>query len=76
MSNTLLTPTIIAKEFLRQLTNNLIMGKKVARTFENQIVNQKIGGVITVKRPILLHRSRTAPRSSARTTWKVRSPST
>lgn len=52
MSNTLLTPTIIAKEFLRQLTNNLIMGKKVARTFENQIVNQKIGGVITVKRPI------------------------
>lgn len=52
MSNTLLTPTIIAKEFLRQLKNNLIMGKKVARTFENQIVNQKIGGTITVKRPI------------------------
>lgn len=52
MSNTLLTPTVIAREFLMQLKNNLVMGRKVRRTFENQIVNQKIGGNITVKRPI------------------------
>lgn len=52
MSNSLLTPTIIAKSFLKQLTNNLVMANKVSRTFENQIVNQKIGGTITVKRPI------------------------
>lgn len=52
MSNSLLTPTIIAKSFLKQLTNSLVMAKKVSRTYENQIVSQKIGGTITVKRPI------------------------
>lgn len=51
-TNSILTPTVIAKEFLMQLKNNLVMGKKVRRTYENQIVNQKIGGNITVKRPI------------------------
>lgn len=50
MSNTLLTPTIITKETLVRLTNNLVAADKVNRQFENQFV--KIGSSLTVRKPV------------------------
>lgn len=50
MSNTLLTPSIIAKEGLAILKNALIMGKKVRRTFQKEFV--KVGDTISVRRPV------------------------
>jgi len=40
-SNTLLTPTIIAKEALMQLTNNLGMAQHVYRAYKNEF--RKVG---------------------------------
>lgn len=49
MSNTLLTPSIISKETLVLLENNLVMAGKVNRQFENQFV--KIGDTLTIRKP-------------------------
>jgi thiamine pyrophosphokinase len=48
-SQTLLTPSLITKETLVMLENNLVMAKRVNRKFENQFV--KIGNTITVRKP-------------------------
>ena len=48
-NNTLLTPTIITKESLMMLENNLVMAKRVNRQFENKFV--KIGASLTVRKP-------------------------
>jgi hypothetical protein len=48
-SNTLLTPTIISKETLTMLENNLVAAAKVNRSFENQFV--KIGTSLTIRKP-------------------------
>jgi hypothetical protein len=48
-TNQLLTPSIIAKETLAILENNLVAAGKVNRQFENQF--QKIGNTITVRMP-------------------------
>jgi hypothetical protein len=40
-SNTLITPTIIAKEALMQLKNNLVMGELVFRDYTKEFV--KVG---------------------------------
>jgi hypothetical protein len=48
-SNTLLTPSLITKETLVILENNLVAAGKVNRQFENQFV--KIGNAITVRKP-------------------------
>ena len=47
--NTLLTPTIIAKEALMQLTNNLAMARHVHTAYKNEFV--KVGQTITVRKP-------------------------
>lgn len=47
--NSLLTPSLITKETLVILENNLVMAGKVNRQFENQFV--KIGNSITVRKP-------------------------
>ena len=47
--NALLTPSIITKETLVMLENNLVLAGKVNRQFENQFV--KIGSTITVRKP-------------------------
>jgi hypothetical protein len=47
--NSLLTPSIIAKETLAILENNLVAAGKVNRQFENQF--NKIGNTITVRKP-------------------------
>lgn len=48
-SNALLTPSIITKETLPNLENNLVAAGKVNRQFENQFV--KIGSSLTVRKP-------------------------
>ncbi len=48
-TNSLLTPSIIAKETLAILENNLVAAGKVNRQFENQF--NKIGNTITVRKP-------------------------
>lgn len=48
-NNALLTPSIIAKETLAILENNLVAAGKVNRQFENQF--NKIGNTITVRKP-------------------------
>src|SRR5215469_15840445 len=48
-SNALLTPSLITKETLAILENNLVAAGKVNRQFENQFV--KIGNAITVRKP-------------------------
>jgi hypothetical protein len=50
MANTLITPSIIAKEALFQLENNVIMGDKVHRTYKNEFV--KIGDTVTIRKPV------------------------
>ena len=48
-SNTLLTPTIIAKEALMQLTNSMAMGRHVYTAYKNEFT--KVGDTITVRKP-------------------------
>ena len=48
-NNSLLTPTIIAKEALMQLTNHLAMSRHVHTAYKNEFV--KVGQTITVRKP-------------------------
>lgn len=48
-SNSLLTPSVITKETLVILENNLVAAGKVNRQFENQFV--KIGSTLTIRKP-------------------------
>ena len=48
-TNTVLTPSILSKETLVMLENNLVAAGKVNRQFENQFV--KIGSSLTVRKP-------------------------
>ena len=48
-SNTLITPTIIAKEALMMLSNNMVMGKLVHREYRNEF--QKVGTAISLRKP-------------------------
>ena len=50
-SNTLLSPTIISREMLMLLTNNLVMANRVNRQFEDQM-GAKIGTTLTIRKPI------------------------
>jgi hypothetical protein len=56
MGNTVLTPSIIAKEALMQLENELVMGGLVYRaydaTFNARSEGHKIGDTITIKKPV------------------------
>lgn len=49
MGNTLLTPSIIAKEALMVLENNLVMASKVYRDYDPEY--QKVGATITIRKP-------------------------
>lgn len=48
-THTLLTPSIIAKEALMQLENNLVMGNLVHRRYKKEFV--KVGGSISIRKP-------------------------
>ena len=50
MANSVLTPTIIAKEALMQLENNLVMGQLVHRDYKEEFV--KVGDTVSIRRPV------------------------
>lgn len=50
MANTILTPSIIAKEGLFQLENNMVMGNNVHRQYKNEFV--KIGDTVSIRKPV------------------------
>jgi len=52
MPNTLLTPSIIAKEALIVLENNLVLGSKVHRDYADEFT--KVGDTITIRKPATL----------------------
>ena len=52
VTSTLLTPTIIAREALRLLKNNLVMGNLVYRDYEAEFPGApKKGGTVTIRKP-------------------------
>lgn len=69
-SNTLLTPTIIAKEALMQLTNHLVMARHVHTAYKNEFV--KVGQTITVRKPNKFR----ATKAQARANTNIAEPST
>ncbi len=50
MANALITPSVIAKEALMQLENNLVFGNCVHREYVNEF--KKIGDTVNVRRPV------------------------
>lgn len=52
MADTILSPTIIAKEALVQLDNALVMGNHVHRDYETEFTEQKIGSSVTIRKPV------------------------
>ena len=52
MASTLLTPSIIAKEGLMQLENNLVAAKMVYHAYEFRQGETKIGDTLTIRRPV------------------------
>jgi hypothetical protein len=50
MANTLINPSIIAKEALFHLENNVIMAQKVHRQYKREFV--KIGDSVTIRKPV------------------------
>ena len=60
---TLLTPTIIAKEALAILRNNLVMGGKVHRSYEKEF--NKIGSTLTIRKPVKFQVTKSRTRSTS-----------
>jgi hypothetical protein len=52
MASTLLTPSIIAKEGLMQLDNNLVAAKLAYRAYESEFGETKIGDTVTIRKPV------------------------
>ena len=50
MPNTLITPSVIAKEALFQLENNCILGDKVHRDYKQEF--RKVGDTVSIRRPV------------------------
>jgi len=50
MVNTLLTPSVIAKEALMQLDNNLVLGNNVHREYKNEFA--KVGDTVSIRKPV------------------------
>ncbi|MBC8158283.1 MAG: hypothetical protein H8E94_03015 [Alphaproteobacteria bacterium] len=50
MANATITPTIIAKEALMQLENNLVMGNNVHREYKKEFV--KVGSSVNIRKPV------------------------
>lgn len=64
--NTTLSPTIIAKEALRLLKNNLVMGGLVYRDYEAEFPgNPKKGGTVTIRKPVKFTVTKARTRTSS-----------
>jgi hypothetical protein len=59
-SNTIITPSIIAKEALFQLRNNLVMGNLVYRDYKKEF--RKVGDTVTIRKPVQFTASNGATR--------------
>lgn len=62
-SNTLITPSVIAKEALMQLENNLVMGQLVHRDFAKEFT--KVGDTVSIRKPVKFRSSDGATRVSS-----------
>lgn len=68
-TNTLLTPTIIAREALRLLKNNLVMGNAVYRAYETEFPGTpKKGGTVTIRKPVKFTVTKARTRSNSNIT--------
>ena len=63
MANTLITPSIIAKEALFQLNNNLVMGQLVHRDYAREFA--KVGSTISIRKPVKFVATTGATRSNS-----------
>lgn len=63
MANTLLTPTVIAKEALRLLVNNLVMGSCVHREYKKEFV--KVGSSVNIRKPVRFTVTKSKTRSNS-----------
>ena len=52
MASSLLTPSIIAKEGLMHLENNLVAAKMAYRAYKSEFGETKIGDTLTIRRPV------------------------
>lgn len=50
MANAIITPSVIAKEALMQLENNLVMGNNVHREYKQEFV--KKGATVSIRKPV------------------------
>lgn len=50
MANTLITPSVIAKEALMQVENNVVMGRLVNRQYKNEFA--KVGDTVNIRKPV------------------------
>lgn len=65
-TNIFLTPTIIAREALRLLKNNLVMGNLVYRAYETEFPGSpKKGGTVTIRKPVKFLVTKSRVRSSS-----------
>ena len=66
-TNTLITPSVIAKEALFQLKNNLVMGKLVHRDYSKEFAQEgkKVGSTISIRKPVKFKSSVGATRVSS-----------
>ena len=51
MANTIITPSIIAKEALMQLENNLVMGNRVHREYKKEFTGG-VGDTVSIRKPV------------------------
>ena len=51
MANTIVTPSLIAKEALMQLENNLVMGNRVHREYKKEFTGGQ-GSAVSIRRPV------------------------
>ena len=64
--NSTLSPTIIAREALRLLKNNLVMGNNVYRAYEGEFPGSpKKGGSVTIRKPVKFTVTKSRVRTSS-----------
>lgn len=65
----LLSPTVIAREALRLLKNNLVMGARVYRSYESEFPgNPKAGGTVTIRKPVKFQVTKARTRTNSNIT--------
>ena len=68
-THTLLTPTIIAREALMLLKNNMVMGSNVYRDYEAEFPGSpKKGGTVTIRKPVKFQVTKARTRTTSNIT--------